>query len=153
MGVDNFEICLTNGEIFQAGQVIKGHVKLKISNGPFKISKGLKLCVEGRCCYRYGGDGSGGAGTAGKAGEEMYINQTLYLLNEGDQEIPEGGQEFPFAYQLPSNLPSSLETQSFHVSKQTYLRYSIKATIDRTLLKDLERVLEFSVIGKMIRFI
>merc|ERR1712150_432619 len=77
----------------------------------------------------------------------MYINQTLYLLNDGDQEIPEGDQEFPFAYQLPSNLPSSLETQSFHVSKQTYLRYSIKATIDRTLLKDLERVLEFSVIG------
>ena len=165
MGVDNFEICLKNGGVYQAGQVIEGVIKLKISDEPFKISKGLKINVDGSGYYRVQ---SVTSRDTRRYGLEEYITETLYLLNEGDQEIPVGDQEFPFAYQLPLNLPSSLETTSSlgiplnlpsslktisFVGIETVIRYSITATMPRTLLKDLKHEIQFSVIGKMIGFI
>ncbi|CAO4366123.1 unnamed protein product [Caenorhabditis nigoni] len=56
-----------------------------------------------------------------------YLQSTalLWTSQDGSNELPAGKYEWPFSYILPSNIPPSFE------GKYGYIRYSVKAEVDR----------------------
>ncbi|XP_076181787.1 arrestin domain-containing protein 17 isoform X2 [Ptiloglossa arizonensis] len=74
---------------------------------------------------------------------EEYFKTKYYLVGSasgGEIEIQSGEHKFPFQCVLPTNLPSSFESNSGHV------RYTVKATLDRPWKFDQEAKSPFTVI-------
>nr|CAD7460607.1 unnamed protein product [Timema tahoe] len=84
--------------------------------------------TETRTERRHGQRGSHSINvTENYTSEEIYFNNSVYVIPKGYTEtvLPAGDHSFLFTFSIPSNLPSSFEG-SFG-----YIRYTIKATLDR----------------------
>ncbi|XP_076244815.1 arrestin domain-containing protein 17 isoform X2 [Calliopsis andreniformis] len=82
-------------------------------------------------------------GTETVTGHEEYFETKYYLVGSasgGEIEIQSGEHKFPFQCVLPTNIPSSFE------SDFGYVRYIVKATLDRPWKFDQEVKSPFTVI-------
>lgn len=71
------------------------------------------------------------------------LSFTYVLLSGGEIEIQSGEHKFPFTCSLPTNLPSSFESDFGHV------RYTVKATLDRPWKFDQDVKNPFTVIAPL----
>ena len=78
-----------------------------------------------------------------KLSKHLY-HETKFLLFLGNEiELTTGTHEYPFTCSLPTNLPSSFE------SDYGRIRYTIKATLDRPWKFDHETKMAFTVISAL----
>ncbi|KAK6179157.1 hypothetical protein SNE40_011577 [Patella caerulea] len=143
----SFEIFLQNHDpIFYAGQTVQGHVSIQL-NEPMKI-RGICLKFYGQAKVHFTERVSRGSGnnrhheTIHYRAEEEYFNQKVLLFGQGKDSVmaPAGQSVYPFQFTLPPGLPSSFE------SRYGYVRYWLKATIDRPWKFDHTTKTAFTVI-------
>ncbi|PVD19277.1 hypothetical protein C0Q70_19763 [Pomacea canaliculata] len=147
-----FEISLNNTRgVFYAGQNLLGHCTLEL-NSELTL-RGIRLKFEGRghvhwtethqkVTWKYSR-----SETITFSDSEQYFNQEVLLFgilpSEGrsTSSLSAGRHTFPFCFVLPEDLPSSFE------GVHGYVRYVVKAIIDRPWKFDHTTKCNFTVIG------
>lgn len=71
------------------------------------------------------------------------MKEITNFFSGGEIEIQSGEHKFPFQCVLPTNLPSSFESDFGHV------RYTVKATLDRPWKFDQEVKSPFTVVSPL----
>lgn len=125
-----FTISLNSGrQVFYPGEQLSGHVIVEL-NEPKEV-RGIKVEFEGKSyCHWSETKGTGdNKRTVSYTGRENLceIYVPLYGMAGGGSRIvlPAGRQTYPFAINIPLQLPSSFEGSIGHI------RYTLKAEIDR----------------------
>lgn len=122
------DIALSNPQIvYFPGQAIQGHVIVELSQD-MKM-RGIRVKCRGKSHVAWS-EGSGDNRRHYSASEE-YVDVVLILYgndpsSSSDVVLQAGNHVFPFQFILPLNLPGSFEGKS-----SCYVRYWLKATIDR----------------------
>ncbi|XP_046337202.1 arrestin domain-containing protein 3-like [Haliotis rufescens] len=136
--------------VYYAGQVVQGHVTVELTD-TMKM-RGIRLRFEGKAYVHWTERHTTGSGdnrrteTRHYSAREQYFNQDILLAGRWKQQsgedihLPAGRHTFPFAFQLPPQLPSSFEGQHGHV------RYTAKGIIDKPWKFDHETKRPFTVI-------
>ena len=124
-----FVINLTaNNSVYFAGSNVEGSVSLELSEP--KKTQGISIVLSGKA-YVHWTESRGQNQTIHYSNTQIIFNDVFLQLwgNGGDsQELAAGRYEFPFKFQLPSDLvlPTSFE------SRIGYIRYSLLARISRS---------------------
>jgi len=125
-----------NKPVYFAGSSIEGNVTLELSEP--KIMQGISIVLSGLAYVHWAEERHRGTRDNGPIDETVYYSDSETILNrmsillwgngKDSQELAAGRYEFPFKYQLPSNvaLPTSFEGQ------HGYIRYTLTATISRS---------------------
>ena len=123
--IDRFEIILEHDideqYQYEPGQVIRGHVLLKVTDA-MKV-KAIQVQVKGEATVSW--EDEHRRGPAYRA-DETYIDVTQSLLQAGPSRsitLEKGKHQFPLEYALPISLPSSF------IGKYGSITYVVKATL------------------------
>lgn len=133
-----FEIVLSNAEVvYFPGQCVQGHLVVELEE-EMKM-KGIFLNCHGK------GQVVWKQGKHHVSATENYINVTLKLFgndpqSSNDVTLNAGNHAFPFQILLPVNAPGSFEGQ-----QGCFVRYTLKATIDRPWKFDKHYKMVFTV--------
>ncbi|XP_018333492.1 arrestin domain-containing protein 17 [Agrilus planipennis] len=151
MGLRLFEIFFDKPQkVFSPGETISGRVKV-ILDSPKKI-RGLEFCCKGLAHTSWsesetvtGVDGKREQRNVEYRGDEEYFKIKYYLVGGKDQEmeLPPGEHIYPFVCVLPPVLPSSFE------GSKGYIRYTVKATLDRPWKFDHTTEVAITVISEL----
>ncbi|KAH9523032.1 Arrestin domain-containing protein 3 [Bulinus truncatus] len=149
-----FEICFKNiTGVYYSGQVVEGFITVEL-NQPMKM-RGIRMNFKGEANVswtetRETGDGDNRTTVHDSyTATEKYFNEESLIFGiwpkQGSttQELCPGRHTFPFAFQLPLNLPSSFEDSVGHV------RYIISCRIDRPWKFDHKTKRPFTVISDL----
>ncbi|XP_046337176.2 arrestin domain-containing protein 2-like isoform X1 [Haliotis rufescens] len=121
--------------VYYAGQVMQGNVTVELID-TMKM-RGIHLQFEGSAYVHWTERHTTGSGdnrhteTYHYSAEEQYFHQDILLAGRWKQQsgenihLPVGRHTFPFAFQLPPQLPSSFE------GEYGYVRYTAKGIIDK----------------------
>ena len=124
-----------NNPVYFAGLNIEGNILLELSEA--KKAQGISVVLSGEVYVHWTETRTTGSGDEERT-ETIHYSDSQIIFNSvfiqlwgngtDSQEIPPGRYEFPFKFQLPSNLmlPTSFE------SNTGYIRYSLTATIKRS---------------------
>jgi len=129
-GIDNISLQFTRTPaMYRAGEDLMG--KIVVVCDDTTPVKGIKLHIFGRMNI-YWKKVEGGA-TSEFAEIEDYIDESIKIWvpnprKKDEQWIYPGTREFPFTYQLPVDLPESLED-----SRYATINYTVKSTVYMTL--------------------
>ncbi|KAM7048472.1 arrestin domain-containing protein 4 [Molossus nigricans] len=114
---------------YSSGETVAGHVLLEAAE-PVAL-RALRLEAQGRATAAWGP----GAGSAAPAAEVEYLHVRLSLLQapagEGVLLLQPGKHEFPFSFQLPSELLAT----SFS-GRYGSIQYCVRAVLERPALPD-----------------
>ena len=125
-----------NKPVYFAGSKIEGNVTLELSEP--KIMQGISIVLSGMAYIHWTEEPYRGTRENGRIHETLHYSDTETILNpmsvhlwgngKDSTELAAGRYEFPFKYQLPSNvaLPTSFE------GRHGYVRYTLTATILRS---------------------
>ncbi|XP_011696571.1 PREDICTED: arrestin domain-containing protein 2 isoform X2 [Wasmannia auropunctata] len=152
MGLADFRIVFDNPwSTYYSGQTVTGNI-IVILNSTKKI-RGIRVKVKGEANTHWATDkqemdekGQYRDETVTVTGHEEYFDKEYYLVGSasgGEIEIQSGEHKFPFTCSLPTNLPSSFESDFGHV------RYTVKATLDRPWKFDHDAKSPFTVIAPL----
>ncbi|XP_076380771.1 arrestin domain-containing protein 2-like isoform X2 [Megalopta genalis] len=136
------------GAVYQVGESVTGNIIVNTSEE--KSVRGLYFIAKGAASVHWtesssttDNDGTVISTSDSYSASEHYftIKGNVLGSSESDSrmEIKEGYHQYPFMFQLPSNIPSSLE------HKHGYVRYTVKAVIDRPWKFDHECKIAFTV--------
>ncbi|KAG5679990.1 hypothetical protein PVAND_009524 [Polypedilum vanderplanki] len=121
----SISISLDNSNaIYYPGQNISGTVDLRVTE-TIKKARGLRLLIEGKSTCEW--SESAGKSTRKFRGEEIHLQIIKYLFGDKDDdpmEIPAGIHCYKFSFQLPADLPYSVEGEFGNI------RYKVEATLD-----------------------
>ncbi|KAL3865646.1 hypothetical protein ACJMK2_043012 [Sinanodonta woodiana] len=143
-----FEITLNNPQgVYFAGQSLQGHVTVEL-NDVMKM-RGVRLKFHGGANVHWTETETVGTGddthteTHTYSATETYFNFEFLLFGPGNDttNLQAGRHTFPFVFQLPTNLPSSYESELGNI------RYYLKGTIDKPWKFDHTTKKVFTVIG------
>ena len=124
-----------NDSVYFAGSNVEGSVSLEISEP--KKTQGISIVFSGKAYVHWTEQRTTGTGDDERT-ETVHYSDSQILVNDvfiqlwgngkDSQELAAGKYEFPFKFQLPSNLalPTSFE------SNTGYIRYSLLARISRS---------------------
>lgn len=142
--IPNIAIEFTSGNIFIAGQLVRGQVRCLFYDDPILINIEMNYQGQGKILGNQAEEDEFASTRC-----EEYLNKSLYLFDTGSEptNMMRGRYAYPFSFQLPESIPSSIE------GEYGYIRYSLRVT----LLTRLRRVLEpvtsctetFTVIANM----
>ncbi|XP_020282949.1 arrestin domain-containing protein 17 [Pseudomyrmex gracilis] len=149
MGLKDFRIVYDNEwSTYYPGQTVNGNI-IVVLNSTKKI-RGISVKIKGEANTYWATDkkeiderGHFQNDTETVKGHEEYFETKYYLVGSasgGEIEIQAGEHKFPFTCTLPPNLPSSFE------SDFGYVRYTVKATLDRPWKFDQDVKSPFTVI-------
>ncbi|XP_046556419.1 arrestin domain-containing protein 3-like [Haliotis rubra] len=136
--------------VYYAGQAVQGHVTVELTD-TMKM-RGIHIRFEGRAYVHWSETETTGSGdnqqtvTHDYSASEKYFKEDILLAGRWKQQsgddihLPAGRHTFPFAFQLPPQLPSSFEGEDGHV------RYTAKGIIDKPWKFDHETKRPFTVI-------
>ncbi|KAL8569594.1 hypothetical protein ACOMHN_044732 [Nucella lapillus] len=105
---------------YQPGEVIRGHVRIKVARPTAIRTVTLRVVGEATVSWKEEGEG-----TIHQA-EESYLDASKLVLDTRDSQprnLDPGYHEFSFEYLLPENLPSS------YIGKFGNVTYTMKATV------------------------
>ncbi|KAK1124426.1 hypothetical protein K0M31_006786 [Melipona bicolor] len=152
MGLKDFRIAYDNPwNIYYPGQTVSGIIIVVLDS--MKKIRGISVKIKGvaNTCWTTDKQdmderGQYRDGTQTVTAHEEYFETKYYLVGSasgGEIEIQSGEHKFPFQCALPINLPSSFE------SDFGYVRYTVKATLDRPWKFDQEVKSPFTVISPL----
>lgn len=152
MGLKDFRIVYNDPwSTYYPGQTVSGNIVVVLDST--KKIRGISVKVKGvaNTCWTTDKQdmderGQYRDGTQTVTGHEEYFETKYYLVGSasgGEIEIQSGEHTFPFQCVLPTNLPSSFESDFGHV------RYTVKATLDRPWKFDQEAKSPFTVISPL----
>ncbi|CAK9825486.1 Arrestin domain-containing protein 17 [Anthophora retusa] len=152
MGLKDFRIVYDNPwSTYYPGQAVTGNIIVVLDST--KKIRGISVKVKGvaNTCWTTDKQdmderGQYRDGTQTVSAHEEYFETKYYLVGSasgGEIEIQSGEHKFPFQCVLPSNLPSSFESDFGHV------RYTVKATLDRPWKFDQEVKSPFTVVSPL----
>ncbi|XP_041373505.1 arrestin domain-containing protein 3-like [Gigantopelta aegis] len=149
-----FVIVLANPQaVYLAGQVVQGHVTVEL-NEEMKM-RGIRLKFKGHARVHWSETHSTGSGknrrthTKHYSASEDYFDSEILLFGrwpkqEGQDFLhPVGRHSYPFAFQLPPNLPSSFE------GAHGFVRYHFDGVIDKPWKFDHKTKAAFTVISHL----
>ncbi|XP_057336058.1 arrestin domain-containing protein 17 [Microplitis mediator] len=149
MGLKDFRIIFDNPwNTYYPGQTVSGRVIVVLDS--IKKIRGINIRIKGEAntCWATDRQELNHEGKYEKqeetvTGHEEYFNMQYYLLGSSgtEFELPIGEHFYPFNCALPQNLPSSFEHD------YGYIRYTVKATIDRPWKFDHEVKTAFTVVS------
>ena len=122
-----------NNPVYFSGSNVEGNVSLELSKP--KKTQGISIVFSGKAYVHWTEQRSTGNGphtaTVHYSDTEIIVNDVFIQLwgnGKDSQELAAGKYEFPFKFQLPSNLvlPTSFESHT------GYIRYSLLARISRS---------------------
>ncbi|KAK0043382.1 arrestin domain-containing protein 3 [Biomphalaria pfeifferi] len=147
-----YSITFNNGSgVYYAGNCVQGYVTLTLKES-MKM-RGIRLKFEGKAYVHWSERHTTGTGdnrrttTRHYSAHEKYFEQEFLLFgiwpNQGSdtKELPAGTYTYPFQFQLPHGLPSSLEAYYGHV------RYTVSSNIDKPWKFDHKTKRPFTVIS------
>ncbi|KYQ55050.1 Arrestin domain-containing protein 3 [Trachymyrmex zeteki] len=149
MGLKDFRIAFDNQwSTYYPGQTVTGNIIVVLDST--KKIRGISVKVKGEAntCWATEKQEMDERGqyrdeTQTVTAHEEYFETKYYLVGSasgGEIEIQSGEHKFPFTCTLPTNLPSSFESDFGHV------RYTVKATLDRPWKFDQDVKSPFTVI-------
>uniref|UniRef100_A0A1B6CJ57 Arrestin C-terminal-like domain-containing protein n=1 Tax=Clastoptera arizonana TaxID=38151 RepID=A0A1B6CJ57_9HEMI len=148
MGITNFQIVLDSPSgAYYAGQNVTGKVLLTLDK-PKKV-RALIIKFQGIAKVSWSetdsvrqNDGNTRNETVTYTAEEEYFSNKYNLAGGGNSELelPAGDLVYPFSTSLPPLLPSSFE------GEHGYVRYTVKATLDRPWKFDQDSKSVFTVV-------
>lgn len=152
MGLKDFRIIYDNHwNTYYPGQTVSGNIIVVLDST--KKIRGISVKVKGvaNTCWTTDKQdmderGQYRDGTQTVSAHEEYFETKYYLVGSasgGEIEIQSGEHKFPFQCVLPTNLPSSFESDFGHV------RYTVKATLDRPWKFDQEVKSPFTVVSPL----
>ena len=124
-----------DNSVYFAGSNVEGNVSLELSEP--KKAQGISIVLSGKSYVHWTEEHTTGTGDDQRT-ETVHYSDTQIILNDvfiqlwgngkDSQELAAGKYEFPFKFQLPSDLvlPTSFE------SPTGYIRYSLFAKIKRS---------------------
>ncbi|CAD6242599.1 GSCOCG00009532001-RA-CDS [Cotesia congregata] len=150
MGLNDFRIVFDNPwSTYYPGQTVTGRVIVVLD--AVKKVRGITVKVKGEAnvCWatdrqELNNEGKYDNETQTVTGHEEYFNMEYYLLGSpsgSEIELPIGEHSYPFQCPLPPNLPSSFEHD------HGYVRYTVKASIDRPWKFDHQVKIAFTVVS------
>jgi len=106
---------------YEPGEVLRGHVLLKLSQ-PIKV-KAIQVQIKGEATVSWEDENSKNPQTY--RADETYIDltQNLFQSHGESKPVSAGKHRFPMEYSLPANLPSSF------IGKFGSITYVVKATL------------------------
>ncbi|XP_076380550.1 arrestin domain-containing protein 3-like isoform X2 [Megalopta genalis] len=134
------------GAVYQAGESVTGNIIVNTSEE--KSVRGLYIIAKGTASVNWTewtpcNDGKVIGTIDNYYDSEQYFRIKVNVLGSSKSdsrvEIKEGYHQYPFRFQLPSNIPSSFE------HKHGYVRYTVEAVIDRPWKFDHECKIAFTV--------
>ncbi|XP_025076865.1 arrestin domain-containing protein 3-like isoform X2 [Pomacea canaliculata] len=141
-----FEITLSNLQgVYYAGQNVQGHCTVELNEE--MSMRGIRLKFEGKAYVHWTESKSSGSGSKSYTATEKYFEQEVLLFGiwpgQGSDttKLAAGRTTFQFCFVLPPNLPSSFE------GTHGYVRYFVKATIDKPWKFDHTTKRPFTIIG------
>ncbi|XP_069691686.1 arrestin domain-containing protein 17-like [Periplaneta americana] len=150
MGLKNLELIFDNSQrTYYSGQTVSGRLIVDIDAPKNLRSITAKFKGEAECHWseRHSRQRNGKreSYTVHYRGHEQYFEQRIKLFGgAGDTEILPAGQHcYQFSMMLPNNLPSSFE------GNYGYIRYTVKATLDRPWKFDHEVKAAFTVLSQV----
>ncbi|XP_063233011.1 arrestin domain-containing protein 3-like [Bacillus rossius redtenbacheri] len=148
MGLKKFQIVFDNPyATYFSDQQVSGRLIISVDS-PKKI-RGIVIRFKGEAEVKWqasesrkNDDGTSSNVTVEYTGQEQYFENKFNLLGGGTGEtiIPEGENTYPFVTHLPPNLPPSFEGEF------GFIRYTVKAILDRPWKFDQEVKAAFTVI-------
>ncbi|XP_066994415.1 arrestin domain-containing protein 17 [Anabrus simplex] len=149
MGLKKFQIVFDNPwATYYSGQPVTGKVIISVDT-PKKI-RALVIHIKGEAQVKWdetrakkNAEGATVNETTVHSGSEQYFENKFNLLGGSGNEvfIQPGEQTYPFSTFLPPNLPSSFEGEF------GYVRYTVKAILDRPWKFDQDTKAAFTVIS------
>jgi len=140
MGIDHVAILLDSPtKVFFPGQTVTGKLSVCVT-GEIATLNGIRAEVKGSSSVWF--SKQYGRTTVPFYASECYFEQRIPIQSSenGDSFVmPVGEHQFPFAFVLPQNIPSSYENRNGKV------RYSVKAVVDRSWKTNYTCKLPFSV--------
>ncbi|XP_076649562.1 arrestin domain-containing protein 17-like isoform X2 [Halictus rubicundus] len=122
------------------GSIILDIAKVKKVRGFYFVAKGAALVRWTETRRR-----KGETERLTYSASQKYFSVRTDILEPSELDsrinIPEGHHQFPFQFQVPSNIPSSFEHEHGHI------RYTVKAVIDRPWKFDHECKAAFTVVS------
>ena len=124
-----------NNPVYFAGSNVEGSVSVELSEP--KKTQGISIVFSGKAYVHWTEQRTTGTGDNRRT-ETVHYSDTQIIINDvfiqlwgngkNSQELAAGRYEFPFKFQLPSNLvlPTSFESHT------GYIRYSLLARIQRS---------------------
>ncbi|XP_029160939.1 arrestin domain-containing protein 17 [Nylanderia fulva] len=149
MGLKDFRIVFDNQwSTYYPGQTVTGNIIIDLDSTKKIRGISVKIKGEANTCWTTDKQEMDERGqyrdeTQTVTGHEEYFETKYYLIGSasgGEIEIQSGEHKFPFTCSLPINLPSSFE------SDFGYVRYIVKATLDRPWKFDQDVKSPFTVI-------
>ncbi|XP_014210809.1 arrestin domain-containing protein 3-like [Copidosoma floridanum] len=140
--ISEFDIKLEK-EIYYAGEVIHGHVILHTTEN-FKL-RSMRLSLRGQAHAEWKISVSGDRRSV--KDDQYFVDERIVVWGHDSPEgpipiLPRGKHKFPFTFNLPeSALPYSFE------SRTGYIRYYVKATVDRPYASPPQGLKYFTLIG------
>ncbi|XP_076380768.1 arrestin domain-containing protein 2 [Megalopta genalis] len=138
------------GAVYMTGEVVRGTIildtaKVKTIRGIYIIAKGSAFVRWTERETRSGSNGKSETVTNVYRASQQYFSIRGEILEPRGPDsrivLPEGCQQYQFQFQLPSNIPSSFE------HRHGYVRYTVKAIIDRPWKFDHECKIAFTVVS------
>ncbi|XP_013378681.1 arrestin domain-containing protein 2 isoform X2 [Lingula anatina] len=154
---DGYEFTITfkgSEALFHAGDKIQGYVTLKLTD--MLAIKGIELVLYGygKIFWKQQSAAKGDNSQTNYEASETYLAEHLWLWGDSPSgfAVPEvlsaGTHDFPFSYELPSDLPCSFTSQhgriSYSASAILWMpnNMKLKTTAPLLILKDLDLSME-----------
>jgi len=139
MGGENVAVVFDNPMgVYFAGQTVRGEVRVSVTQQqPFDS---IDIVCDGTAKVHFTRSGAKNRTNHYRA-EENYFHQRIPLFQTGGQQsfLNYGNYQYPFAFILPTNIPTSFE------SPHGKVRYTIKVVVKRQKKSDRECKVPFTV--------
>ncbi|XP_011861149.1 PREDICTED: arrestin domain-containing protein 2 [Vollenhovia emeryi] len=150
MGLKDFRIEFDNQwSTYYPGQTMAGNIVVDLDSTKKIRGISVKIKGEANTCWaavKEEIDEKGQYQDETVTAHEDYFETKYYLVGSasgGEIEIQSGEHKFPFTCSLPTNLPSSFESDFGHV------RYTVKATLDRPWKFDQDVKSPFTIVAPL----
>ncbi|XP_042871648.1 arrestin domain-containing protein 3-like [Penaeus japonicus] len=136
MGFETFTVVLEPEQpVYFSGQVVQGYVRIANQSSVTCT----KITVTAKGIAKVSWTEKRGKTSHSYCSSEEYFRETLTVWSEMDETFPAGDHRFPFAFEIPQDVPSSFES---YIGK---VRYQVKAVADKPWQLDESTKTLFSV--------
>ncbi|CAD1470839.1 unnamed protein product, partial [Heterotrigona itama] len=130
--------------VYMAGEIVSGNIIVDITKE--KQIRGLSFSATGKAHVHWDENilsTQNKQRTLYYTSSEKYFQLICNIIADSRVKLPRGHNQYPFSFQLPYTIPSSFE------HKNGYIRYTIKAVIDRPWKFNHECKAAFTVISNL----